>query len=88
MRLNNKLLSRKCAILETVIDQLKNMSQIVRKACRRQTLKANTEGKHFRHRSPVNCFCNIICGLMPTIPSLKSPLSIQSGFFPDPLNPN
>jgi len=42
MRSNNKLLSRKCAILETVIDQLKNMSQIVRKACRRQTLKANT----------------------------------------------
>jgi hypothetical protein len=45
MRLNDKLLSRKCVILETVIDQLKNMSQIVRKACRRQTLPSSQPGQ-------------------------------------------
>ena len=38
MRLTDKLLSRKRAIVETIIDQLKNISQIVREACRRQTL--------------------------------------------------
>jgi hypothetical protein len=29
MRLTDKLLARKCAIVETVIDPLKNISQIV-----------------------------------------------------------
>ncbi|NEP19721.1 MAG: IS982 family transposase [Leptolyngbya sp. SIO4C1] len=48
MRLNDKLLTRKRAIVETVIDQLKNISQI----------------EHSRHRSPTNCLVNIICGLI------------------------
>lgn len=48
MRLNDKLLSRKRSIIETIIDQLKNISQI----------------EHSRHRSPVNCFVNLICGLI------------------------
>ena len=48
MRLNDKLLSRKRSIIETVIDPLKNISQI----------------EHSRHRSPTNCFINILCGLI------------------------
>jgi hypothetical protein len=42
MRLNDKLLSRKRSIIETVIDQLKNISQI----------------EHSRHRRPAHCFIN------------------------------
>ena len=38
MRLTDKLLARKRAIVETIIGQLKNISQIVREARRRQTL--------------------------------------------------
>jgi hypothetical protein len=48
MRLSDKLLARKRSIIETIIDPLKNISQI----------------EHSRHRSPVNCWVNIICGLM------------------------
>lgn len=60
MRLTDKLLSRKRAIIETIFDQLKNISQI----------------EHSRHRSPVNCMVNIICGLIayshqPKKPSLN-----------------
>lgn len=57
MRLHDKLLARKRAIVETVIDQLKNISQI----------------EHSRHRSPVNCFCNIICGLIAYCHQPKKP---------------
>ena len=60
MRLSDKLLARKRAIIETVIDQLKNISQI----------------EHSRHRSPVNFTVNLLCGLIaychqPKKPSLK-----------------
>ena len=48
MRLNDKLLSRKRSIIETIIDQLKNISQI----------------EHSRHRSPVNFAVNLLCGLI------------------------
>ena len=48
MRLNDRLLLRKRSIIETLIDQLKNISQI----------------EHSRHRSPVNCFVNILGGLI------------------------
>lgn len=48
MRLSDKLLARKRAIVETIIDQLKNISQI----------------EHSRHRSPLNCFVHILCGLI------------------------
>ena len=42
MRLNDKLMSRKRSIIETIIDQLKNISQI----------------EHSRHRSPINFMVN------------------------------
>jgi Transposase DDE domain len=47
MRLTDKLLSRKRSIIKTIIDQLKNISQI----------------EHSRHRSPVNFAVNVLCGL-------------------------
>ena len=60
MRLQDKLLSRKRCIIETIIDQLKNISQI----------------EHSRHRSPVNFCVNVLCGLIaychqPKKPSLQ-----------------
>ena len=60
MNLIDKILLRKRAIVETVIDQLKNISQI----------------EHTRHRSPVNFVVNVIAGLIayclqPKKPSLK-----------------
>jgi len=48
MRCHDKLLSRKRAIIETIIDQLKNISQI----------------EHSRHRNPLNGMVNVICGLI------------------------
>jgi len=53
----NKLLLRKRAIIESVIDQLKNISQI----------------EHTRHRSPINCFINIIAGLIAYCHQPKKP---------------
>jgi hypothetical protein len=44
----DKLLLRKRALIETVIDQLKNISQI----------------EHSRHRSVVNYFTEIVAGLI------------------------
>lgn len=60
MPMIDKLLLRKRALVETVIDQLKNISQI----------------EHSRHRSPINCMVNIVAGLaaycmQPKKPSLK-----------------
>lgn len=56
----DKVLLRKRAIVETIIDQLKNISQI----------------EHTRHRSPINFLVNLICGLIaychqPKKPSLQ-----------------
>lgn len=56
----DKLLLRKRAIIESVVDQLKNISQI----------------EHTRHRNPINCFLNILAGLVaychrPKKPSLN-----------------
>jgi hypothetical protein len=56
----DKLRLRKRAIVETIIDQLKNVSPI----------------EHTRHRSPVNFLINVICGLIaychqPKKPSLQ-----------------
>jgi hypothetical protein len=48
MPLMDKILLRKRAIVETIIDQLKNISQI----------------EHSRHRSPINFLVNLICGLI------------------------
>jgi hypothetical protein len=57
MPLCDRLLLRKRAVVETVIDQLKNISQI----------------EHSRHRSPVNCFVNILCGLIAYCHQPKKP---------------
>ena len=48
MPLADRLLLRKRAIVETILDQLKNISQI----------------EHTRHRSPVNFLVNLLCGLI------------------------
>ena len=60
MPLWDKLMLRKRVLIETVIDQLKNISQI----------------EHSRHRSPVNFLVHLMCGLIayahqPKKPSLK-----------------
>lgn len=58
--LADKLLLRKRAIIESIVDQLKNISQI----------------EHTRHRSPVNFVVNLLAGLVaychqPKKPSLR-----------------
>jgi hypothetical protein len=53
----DKLLLRKRAIVETIIDQLKNISQI----------------EHTRHRSPINFLVNLVCGLLAYCHQLKKP---------------
>lgn len=69
MPLADKVLLRKRAIIETIIDQLKNISQI----------------EHTRHRSPINFLVNVVCGLIAychqsTKPSLglNLPLALQA----------
>lgn len=57
MRLTDKLLARKRSIIETIIDQLKNISQI----------------EHSRHRSPVNFMVNLLCGLIAYCHKPKKP---------------
>jgi transposase len=57
MHLSDKLLARKRSIIETIIDQLKNISQI----------------EHSRHRSPVNCFVHLLCGLIAYCHQPKKP---------------
>ena len=57
MLLNDRLMLRKRFIIETIIDQLKNISQI----------------EHSRHRSPVNCFVNILGGLIAYCHQPKKP---------------
>ena len=48
MPLLDKIMLRKRAIVESVVDQLKNISQI----------------EHSRHRSVANCFVNLVAGLI------------------------
>jgi Transposase DDE domain len=57
MLLTDKLLLRKRAIAETIIDQLKNISQI----------------EHSRHRSPANFVVNLVCGLLAYCHQPKKP---------------
>ena len=59
MTMTDRILLRRRAIIETIIDQLKNISQI----------------EHSRHRSIPNLFVNVLCGLIaycrrPSKPSL------------------
>jgi len=53
----DKLLLRKRALIESVVDQLKNISQI----------------EHTRHRSPLNAFVNLIAGLIAYCHQPKKP---------------
>jgi hypothetical protein len=57
MPMIDKILLRKRAIIESVMDQLKNISQIERT----------------RHRSPINAFINIIAGLIAYCHQPKKP---------------
>lgn len=57
MPLSDKLLLRKRAIVETIIDQLKNISQI----------------EHSRHRSPINFLVNLVSGLIAYCRQPKKP---------------
>ena len=60
--ISDKLLLRKRALIETVIDQLKNIAQI----------------EHTRPRSPVNFMVNLLCGLIAYCRQPKKPaLMIQ-----------
>ena len=63
--LSDRLLLRKRFIIETIMDQLKNVSQI----------------EHTRHRSPANFAVNLLAGLIaythqPTKPSLRLPTNL------------
>ena len=55
--LDDKLLTRKRSVIETIIDQLKNISQIL----------------HSRHRSPINFVVNLIAGLIAYTWQAKKP---------------
>jgi len=67
MPLMDKLLTRKRSIIETIIDQLKNISQI----------------EHSRHRSPINCLVNLVCGLIAYSHQPKKPsLNLNEFFLP------
>ena len=63
----DKLRLRKRAIVETIIDQLKNISQI----------------EHARHRSPINFLVNLLCGLIAYCHQPKKPsLQLKALPFP------
>ena len=63
----DKLLIRHRSIIETIIDQLKNISQI----------------EHSRHRSPVNFLVNLVCGLIAYCLQPKKPsLNLDAFFLP------
>jgi transposase len=66
MSLSDQLLLRRRAIIESIIDQLKNISQI----------------EHSRHRSPVNAFVNVICGLIAYCHQPKKPSLFIDGALP------
>lgn len=66
MSLSDKLLLRRRAIIESVIDQLKNISQI----------------EHSRHRSPVNCLVNLVCGLIAYCHQPKKPSLVTEEALP------
>ena len=71
--LADKVLLRKRAIVETIIDQLKNISQI----------------EHTRHRSVVNFLVNLLCGLIAYCHQPKKPsLHLRRGCVWQRLNPN
>ncbi|NJL56463.1 IS982 family transposase [bacterium] len=67
LKLNDRLLLRKRSIIETIIDQLKNISQI----------------EHSRHRSPVNFLVNLVGGLIAYCHQPKKPsIALDSNLLP------
>jgi transposase len=67
MPLTDRLMLRKRSVIETIIDPLKNISQI----------------EHSRHPSPVNCFVNILCGLIAYCHQPKKPaIAIDHNLLP------
>ena len=64
MLMTDKLLLRKRSIIETINDQLKNISQI----------------EHSRHRSPVNFLVNLVSGLIAYTHQTKKPSLDRSQF--------
>jgi hypothetical protein len=62
--LADKLLLRKRAIIETITDQLKNISQI----------------EHSRHRSRANFLVNLVCGLIAYCHQPKKPSLHRQAF--------
>lgn len=66
MPLSDKLLLRRRAIVESVIDQLKNISQI----------------EHSRHCSAVNCLVNLVCGLIAYCHQPKKPSLLIDAALP------
>ena len=66
MILADKLLLRRRAIIESVIDPLKNISQI----------------EHSRHRSPVNGLVNLVCGLIAYCHQPKKPSLLADNTLP------
>lgn len=70
MALTDKILLRKRSIIETINDQLKNISQI----------------EHTRHRSCTNFMINLLCGLIAYTyqtrkPSIKNACPIDDAFL-------
>ncbi len=57
LHLSDRLLLRKRALIETIVDQLKNVCQI----------------EHSRHRSPFNFLVHLLAGLAPIATSPRSP---------------
>jgi len=57
MLIQDKLLARRRSIIETIINHLKNISQI----------------EYSRHRSPVNFYVNLLCGLIAYFHQPKKP---------------
>lgn len=68
MLLTDRLLLRRRAIIETIIDQLKNISQI----------------EHSRHRSISNFFVNVLCGLIAYSRRSSKPSLGLADFLPLP----
>ena len=66
MLLYDKLASRRRSIIETINDQLKNISQI----------------EHSRHRSPINFCVNLLCGLIAYCHQPKKPSLNLEWFLP------
>ena len=64
MLMTDKLLLRKRSIIETINDQLKNISQI----------------EHSRHRSPINFLVNLVSGLIAYTHQTKKPSLDRSQF--------